>query len=207
MSSLKPPLWMQMRDDDAFSIHLSPATKQILIIVGMIAGFFLVAMQRSISYYVMYGIAVIVGTVIFFRMNRYMLLRGFTLIIALCALVGSWQGITDVRMENEAYRLEQEAIARERAEKEAEARARCAAQTPTPQEIEWGGVTHDGIPLKMVLYYSGVTSYHTDPDCSAVNEKYLPMTTWILYEQLTESKYSYMQPCSACRAPVRPHTH
>ncbi len=70
-------------------------------------------------------------------------------------------------------------------------------------------VTHDGIALDMQLYYNtdGGSYYHTTPNCTAINSKYLPLKGEITYSQLTESKFKRLKPCTSCSAPVRPHSH
>ena len=54
------------------------------------------------------------------------------------------------------------------------------------------------------LYYNanGGTYYHIDPNCSAVNPKYLPMASF-LYSELDEAPYSSLQPCLKCGAPTQ----
>jgi hypothetical protein len=53
------------------------------------------------------------------------------------------------------------------------------------------------------LYYNanGGSYYHIDPNCSAVNSKYLPMTSF-LYSQLDDSPYNSLLPCLVCGAPT-----
>ena len=54
------------------------------------------------------------------------------------------------------------------------------------------------------LYYNanGGTYYHIDPNCSAVNPKYLPMASF-LYGELDSAPYSSLQPCLKCAARPR----
>lgn len=54
------------------------------------------------------------------------------------------------------------------------------------------------------LYYNatGGTYYHIDPNCSAVNPKYLPMASF-LYSELDDSPYSSLKPCLKCGAPTQ----
>ncbi|MEA4998338.1 MAG: hypothetical protein VB087_03020 [Candidatus Limiplasma sp.] len=54
------------------------------------------------------------------------------------------------------------------------------------------------------LYYnaSGGKYYHADPNCSAVNEKFLPMASF-LYSELDNAPYSALQPCLKCGAPTQ----
>ena len=54
------------------------------------------------------------------------------------------------------------------------------------------------------LYYnaSGGKYYHADPNCSAVNEKFLPMAS-VLYSELDNAPYSALQPCLKCGAPTQ----
>lgn len=60
-------------------------------------------------------------------------------------------------------------------------------------------------PDSTLLYYnaSGGKYYHADPECSAVNAKYLPMASFT-YGQLGEAPFSSLQPCLKCNAPSRP---
>ncbi len=53
------------------------------------------------------------------------------------------------------------------------------------------------------LYYNpdGGSYYHADPNCSAVNSKYLPMTAF-LYSELDNPPYSSLLPCLKCGAPI-----
>jgi len=53
------------------------------------------------------------------------------------------------------------------------------------------------------LYYNadGGKYYHIDPECSAVNKKYLPMTSF-LYSELDDPPYSSLEPCLKCGAPT-----
>lgn len=84
------------------------------------------------------------------------------------------------------------------------------APTPTPRPTATPAeVTHDGIALGMQLYYNidGGSYYHTTPNCTAINAKYLPLKGKITYSQLTESKFKRLKPCNSCSAPVRPHSH
>ena len=55
------------------------------------------------------------------------------------------------------------------------------------------------------LYYntSGGKYYHADPNCSAVNSKYLPMTQF-LYGQINDPPFGSLKPCLRCGAPTRP---
>lgn len=54
------------------------------------------------------------------------------------------------------------------------------------------------------LYYNanGGTYYHIDPNCSAVNPKYLPMASF-LYSELDSAPYSSLTPCLKCGAPTQ----
>lgn len=54
------------------------------------------------------------------------------------------------------------------------------------------------------LYYNanGGKYYHADPNCSAVNPKFLPMASF-LYEELDDAPYSSLQPCLKCGAPTQ----
>jgi len=54
------------------------------------------------------------------------------------------------------------------------------------------------------LYYNanGGTYYHIDPNCSAVNPKYLPMASF-LYSELDDDPYKSLQPCLKCGAPTQ----
>ncbi|NLI22733.1 MAG: hypothetical protein GX418_14455 [Clostridiales bacterium] len=54
------------------------------------------------------------------------------------------------------------------------------------------------------LYYNanGGSYYHLDPNCSAVNPKYLPMASF-LYSELDDPPYSSLLPCLKCGAPTQ----
>jgi len=60
-------------------------------------------------------------------------------------------------------------------------------------------------PDSTLLYYnpSGGSYYHADPECSAVNSKYLPMASFT-YGELNDSPYNQLTPCLKCGAPSRP---
>jgi hypothetical protein len=59
-------------------------------------------------------------------------------------------------------------------------------------------------PDSTLLYYNanGGKYYHADPECSAVNEKYLPMASFT-YGQLGDSPYNSLLPCLKCGAPTK----
>ena len=54
------------------------------------------------------------------------------------------------------------------------------------------------------LYYNanGGKYYHADPNCAAVNPKFLPMASF-LYKELDDSPYNSLQPCLKCGAPTQ----
>ena len=54
------------------------------------------------------------------------------------------------------------------------------------------------------LYYNanGGKYYHADPNCSAVNPKFLPMASF-LYKELDDAPYNSLQPCLKCGAPTQ----
>ncbi len=54
------------------------------------------------------------------------------------------------------------------------------------------------------LYYNatGGKYYHIDPNCSAVNPKYLPMASF-LYSELDDPPYNSLSPCLKCGAPTQ----
>ena len=54
------------------------------------------------------------------------------------------------------------------------------------------------------LYWNanGGKYYHADPECSAVNKKYLPLASF-LYSELGSSPYNSLQPCLKCGAPTK----
>jgi hypothetical protein len=54
------------------------------------------------------------------------------------------------------------------------------------------------------LYYNanGGKYYHADPNCSAVNPKFLPMASF-LYKELDDAPFSSLQPCLKCGAPTQ----
>ena len=58
-------------------------------------------------------------------------------------------------------------------------------------------------PDSTLLYYNadGGSYYHADPECSSVNEKYLPMASFT-YGELNEAPYSSLRPCLKCNAPT-----
>ena len=58
-------------------------------------------------------------------------------------------------------------------------------------------------PDSTTLYYNadGGSYYHADPQCSAVNEKYLPMASFT-YGELNQSPYNKLRPCLKCNAPM-----
>ena len=54
------------------------------------------------------------------------------------------------------------------------------------------------------LYYNanGGKYYHADPNCSAVNPKFLPMASF-LYSELDDPPYNSLSPCLKCGAPTQ----
>ena len=58
----------------------------------------------------------------------------------------------------------------------------------------------------LTLYYNplGGKKYHTDPNCSSVNSRYLPLTA-IKYADLY-GEFSHLTPCKTCSAPKHPDT-
>jgi hypothetical protein len=54
------------------------------------------------------------------------------------------------------------------------------------------------------LYYNadGGKYYHVDPNCSAINSKYLPLTSYFLYSELDDDPYRSLLPCLKCGAPT-----
>ncbi len=59
-------------------------------------------------------------------------------------------------------------------------------------------------PDSTILYYNanGGTYYHADPECNAVNAKYLPMATFT-YGELGNAPYNQLRPCLKCNAPTK----
>ena len=59
-------------------------------------------------------------------------------------------------------------------------------------------------PDSTLLYYnaSGGKYYHADPECSAVNAKYLPMASFT-FGELDNAPYSSLLPCLKCNAPTK----
>lgn len=56
------------------------------------------------------------------------------------------------------------------------------------------------------LYYNAKghgSYYHLDPECSAVNEKWLPLDSF-LYSEIGEAPYKSLLPCLKCGAPLAP---
>lgn len=203
------PYWKSPEADEIEEepFMFPPVIWQVIIIAVMILGFLFMRAKHTTAVYILVAFISIVCMVAFFRLNRILLVRSVSILFGLIILISSITGVSEVRRENEAIRIEQEAAAAQQRQREADDRARRALLPPSREEIARGGKTHDGIYLKSVLYYQGTTRYHVNPNCTAVNESYRPMTAFILYEQLTERKYAAMQPCSTCSAPVRPHTH
>ena len=203
------PYWKSPEADEIEEkpFELPPAVWQVIIIGVMILGYVFMRAKHTTTVYILVAFISIACVTAFLRLNRILLLRAASILLGLVILVGSITGVSAVRRENEAIRIEQEAAAALQRQRESDARARRALLPPSQEEIARGGKTHDGTYLKSVLYYQGTTRYHVNPNCTAVNESYRPMTVFILYEQLTERKYAAMQPCSTCGAPVRPHTH
>ncbi len=56
-----------------------------------------------------------------------------------------------------------------------------------------------------LLYYNedGGKRYHSKPDCSSVDQKYIPLTSFY-YADLNTKKFKALTPCSVCSAPKRP---
>ena len=56
-----------------------------------------------------------------------------------------------------------------------------------------------------LLYYNedGGKRYHAKPDCSSVDQKYIPLTSFY-YADLNTKKFKALTPCSVCSAPARP---
>lgn len=204
-SDIKIPSWMLASEPE--KINLSPLAKQIIIVLTMILGFIYVLSVNERAYYIGFSMITMICVCWFLKLNRLLLQRGLTTLLGIAIVCYSiFATVTITRINNEAKQAE-EAAYEQRLQQQEEAKALRALQTPSPDEIAKGGTTHDGVPLKTPLYYQGMTRYHVDPDCSYVNEKYRPLQTFILYEQLTERKYKSMEPCASCRAPARPHTH
>ncbi len=59
-------------------------------------------------------------------------------------------------------------------------------------------------PDSTLLYYNanGGKYYHADPECSAVNAKYLPMASFT-FGELGNAPYSSLLPCLQCNAPTK----
>ena len=59
-------------------------------------------------------------------------------------------------------------------------------------------------PPSTPLYYNpnGGKYYHADPQCSSVNEKYLPLAAFT-YGEINEAPFNALQPCLKCNAPTR----
>ena len=55
------------------------------------------------------------------------------------------------------------------------------------------------------LYYNpdGGSYYHKDPNCSLINNKYLPLKGSFLYSQVNDEAYKKLNPCAGCGAPGR----
>jgi hypothetical protein len=200
------------RDDLRASIS---NVKVILISVAMIAGF---ALALYLNQRIFFGIYLLCVGICVFHYWGYKSQKMFKMIIpsvggimAIAAVVMILSITSTLNAQTQAReaaeftaQLEQQIQADERAK---EQRLLNAQPTPTPEEIERGGTDHHGVAMKMPIYYHGNTRYHKDPDCSQVQERFRPLTEFILYEQLVERKYRDLNPCSYCRAPARPHAH
>ena len=70
-----------------------------------------------------------------------------------------------------------------------------ATQPPTPEPA-----TAD-----TVLYYNpdGGSYYHSDPNCSQIAAKYLPLKGTFRYSQVNDDEYKDLSPCNSCAAPLR----
>ncbi|MCE5344182.1 MAG: hypothetical protein LLF96_11455 [Eubacteriales bacterium] len=87
-------------------------------------------------------------------------------------------------------------------------------ETPTPSPVPGQSTISQSLAPRMTvtpipaadtkLYYNadGGNYYHIDPNCSAVNSKYLPMTSF-LYSELDNPPYSSLLPCLKCGAPTK----
>lgn len=73
--------------------------------------------------------------------------------------------------------------------------------TPTPSPTPSPEPT---VNPKTKLYYNknGGSFYHADKECSSVNKKYLPLSSFT-YSELSKSPYSALKPCTECDAPER----
>lgn len=60
----------------------------------------------------------------------------------------------------------------------------------------------------LTLYYNpqGGKYYHTDPNCSSINKRYLPLSGSFTYGELETDAYKNLQPCKTCVPPQRPET-
>lgn len=75
-----------------------------------------------------------------------------------------------------------------------------ATPTPTPEPTPTPTINPS-----TVLYYnkSGGEYYHADKECSSVNKKYFPLSSF-KYSELSKDPYSKLKPCTECNAPERP---
>lgn len=200
------PDWMTA-DEQQADYYLSPVVIQLILSAVIALGFVFVFNTDNSFYYILFSVIAVICVVWFVKLNRLMLLQLLAVFLGFILIVFSVSTAADIANTNRAVRAEQEAALAASILIQNEARAAQALKTPSPEEIARGGKTHDGIPLKMVLYYQGTSRYHTNLNCGYVNEAYRPLQNFLLYEQLTERKFANMQPCNVCKAPVRPHSH
>lgn len=57
----------------------------------------------------------------------------------------------------------------------------------------------------MLLFYNadGGTFYHLDPNCSSINQKYLPLAMSFYFRDIGNATYANLKPCVYCHAPSR----
>lgn len=75
--------------------------------------------------------------------------------------------------------------------------------TPAPTDPPRTTVTPKPDPSTLLYYNTrGGSLYHVDPNCKAVDEKYLPLDGQFTYEHLHSAPYSSLKPCLVCGAPT-----
>lgn len=84
-----------------------------------------------------------------------------------------------------------------------------ATPTPNPDETPTPSPEPTATPPpgpKTKLYYNkdGGKKYHSDPNCSSVASKYLPLKGSFNYGDIKKSPYNKLKPCDVCGAPPKP---
>lgn len=201
------PPWVSGKCADEAFFTLPIVVKHLMLIAVVITGFIVAQIINEYLYYWVFMLMTVLCAYLSFATGKLLIYR--CLVAMLCCMTVGYSMLTTVRMTADIWAERASGIADISVayQQESTYRGPDTKRIPTSEEIARGGKTHDGIPLKQPLYYQGTTRYHADRNCSAVNAQYLPMKNFVLYEELTERKYKAMQPCTICKAPVRPHSH